>query len=158
MWRKRKQWRRIGNESRKRLKYSVKEDSWENSQRLWYLSKHLKGKRCKSRDYLEKKVSGREKDKYKCPEPGAYLRSPVKNKAASWWGWGRGSGRVVWGEVREGTQARWCGASSALNGMRTEWRVLSWRLTRANIPFKGITIVTVLRINGRKQVWKKETT
>ena len=33
--------------------------------------------------YLEKRVSGREKDNCKCPEPGTCLRSPIKIKEAS---------------------------------------------------------------------------
>lgn len=44
------------------------------------LSKHLKERKCKTDDYLEKRVSGKEKCKCKCPEPGICLESSRKSK------------------------------------------------------------------------------
>ena len=47
------------------------------------VTKHLKEREYKSCNYLEKRVSDREKGKCKCPEQGTCLRSWMKSHATS---------------------------------------------------------------------------
>lgn len=72
-------------------------------------------------------------------------------------GWNRGSERLVWGGVREVTEAIWCRVLSGVNELGSQWRVLSRGLIRSDFPFKWITIITVMRNDWREKIWKEES-